>query len=64
MDWCFREGTKFKRSHYHTVKRAAEAICDRVSYAKMRGRPVLWDLRPEVRELSLWGLRRWLQGKT
>lgn len=63
---CFPRLTKFKPSHYSTVRRAAETICVKVGYAKeeRRGRSsVLWALRAEYTDLTLKGLRRRLHGE-
>ena len=55
---CFPRLTKFKPSHYHSVRRAAQTICVRA-----RSRPLLWNLRPGYRELTLLGLRKRLHSK-
>lgn len=57
---CFPRLTRFKPSHYSAVRRAAGKVCVRVGYAKeRRGRSsVLWDVRDELKDLTLQGLRR------
>jgi hypothetical protein len=61
VPWCFGRVSTIRDSHHYAIRRAAGKVCVRAGRARTRGRPVLWDLREEVRELSLWGLRRWLR---
>jgi hypothetical protein len=60
--WCFPRVTKFKPSHYAAVRRAAKKLCVQVGATKAKGAPILWDLRPEYREMPLWELRRQVHG--
>ena len=63
VPWCFSRLTKYKPFHYSAVRRAAKQLCIQRLRTRAKGGPILWDLRPEYKDLTLWGVKRKLRGE-
>ena len=60
--WCFPRLTKFKPSHYSAVRRATKKLCVQVGATRAKRASILWDLKPEYKEMFLFELRREIHG--